>query len=91
MEKRALLAVVLSIAVFYVFSTFIMPPPPKQPVKGVQQQTTSAAAAHKDLAQSPAMPPAGIMPAPVMLPSGLPVKDIKVETDFYRATFSTRG
>ena len=51
MEKRALLAVVLSIAVFYVFSTYIMPPPPKQPATAVQQKATSSA-----LAQQSAVP-----------------------------------
>ena len=90
MEKRALLAVVLSIAVFYVFSTYIMPPPPKQPAKAVQQRSSSATS-------QAAVSPATGMALPVTTSvtaqnqSGLPVKEIRVETDLFRAVFSTKG
>ncbi len=89
MEKRALLAVVLSIAVFYVFSTYIMPPPAKPTAKGFQSLSSSTAALPQPAAATAissgsvsGVPPAGTM---------LPVKEIAVETDLYRATFSTRG
>ena len=88
MEKRALLAVVLSIAVFYVFSTYIMPPPPRSPVNGVQQRSSSALPQQANTAA-----PTPVAPLTQQLPAGynLPVKEIKVETDLYRATFSTKG
>ncbi len=89
MEKRALLAVVLSIAVFYVFSTYIMPPPTRQPVAPLQQRSSSAALLQSQ-SVGVAVPPASL---PASAPTGgtSPVKEIRVETDLYRATFSTRG
>jgi YidC/Oxa1 family membrane protein insertase len=85
MEKRAFLAVVLSIVVFYVFS-MVMGPDKKQ-VAPVSPQSTAPAAA-------PALPPAvtplttsALQPAPV---SGIQ-KDVRVETDLYTAVFSSRG
>ena len=93
MEKRALLAVVLSIAVFYVFSTYIMPPPPKQPVKAVPQQRSSSAAT----TQPPISVSTGAMASSVtssassLNQSAQSVKEIRVETDLFRAVFSTKG
>lgn len=88
MEKRALLAVVLSIAVFYVYSTYIMPPPPKRPAGTVQQRSSSAAPAGQP---APAVTAAAPLPLPAPSPATLPVKEITVETELYRAVFSTRG
>ena len=88
MEKRALLAVVLSIAVFYVFSTYIMPPPPKQPAKVVQQRSSSvlpAIAARTSGMELSVTAPAGLNQV------ALSAKEIRVETDLFRAVFSTKG
>ena len=89
METRALLAVALSVAVFYVFSTYIMPPPPP-PVKSVQQRTSSVVQRQPPPPTAPLS--SGTSPLPVMpTVTGLPVKEIRVETDLYRALFSTKG
>ena len=85
MEKRAFLAVVLSIVVFYIFS-MVMGPDKKQ-VAPVAPQTAAPAAAP---AVQPAVTPlttSALQPAPA---SGLQ-KDIRVETDLYTAVFSSRG
>jgi YidC/Oxa1 family membrane protein insertase len=85
MEKRAFLAVVLSIVVFYLFSMF-MGPDKKQgalpsPQK-VQQSPVSTA-------QTSVVPVAPSVPLnPPM--TGLQ-KDVTVETDLYTAIFSSRG
>lgn len=91
MEKRALLAVVLSIAVFYVFSTYIMPPPPKQSVSGVQAQVSSNRPFTSAPIKSATSSVVSLNQQVVTNPSGLPVKDIKVDTDYYKAIFSTKG
>ncbi len=85
MEKRALLAVVLSIAVFYVFSTYINPPAPKPSVKVVQQRSSSALSSPQQ-----AVAVSGVSSS-TPTPTTLAVKEIRVETDLYRATFSTKG
>ena len=85
MEKRAFLAVVLSIVVFYIFS-MVMGPDKKQ-VSSVTSQSVAPAAAP---AVQPAMAPlttSALQPAPS---SGLQ-KDVRVDTDLYTAVFSSRG
>jgi len=85
MEKRAFLAVVLSIVVFYIFSMVMGPD--KKPVAPVAPQSAAPAAAP---AVQPAVTPlttSALQPAPA---SGAE-KDVKVETDLYTAVFSSRG
>lgn len=80
MEKRALLAVGLSIAVFYLYS-FLVPAPQKKPV-----ELPAPLAA---VATQPQLSKAQETPAP--LPAVAAAKDIKVETDLYAAVFSSQG
>jgi YidC/Oxa1 family membrane protein insertase len=85
MEKRAFLAVVLSIVVFYIFS-MVMGPDKKQ-VAPVSPQSAAPAAA---TAVPPAVTPlttSALQPVPV---SGIQ-KDVRVETDLYTAIFASRG
>lgn len=83
MEKRAILAVVLSIAVFYLFSFFYGPdkkaPVPLQPTPSAvtQQQATPPG-------QQPSVVSAQALPAAAQ-------KEVVVETDLYHAVFSARG
>ena len=87
MEKRAFLAVVLSIVVFYVFS-MVLGPDKKQvtPVSTQNVSPVSTPAAQSTPAVSPQIP---------SLPQATPVeaqeKDVRVETDLYTAVFSSRG
>jgi YidC/Oxa1 family membrane protein insertase len=90
MEKRAFIAVGLSIAVFYLFSMLFGPD--KQKVVPAAPQ--SAASVANDPAVKSQQLPAPQTPAPVagqQIPSSAPQKDITVDTDLYTAVFSTRG
>jgi hypothetical protein len=83
MEKRVVIAIVLSIAVMYGYS-YLVPQPPQKTAQG-QAQTQTATAAPSSAA---AVPPVQAASAPV---SAVPERDVLVDTDLYRAVFSTRG
>ncbi|WP_243372817.1 membrane protein insertase YidC [Geotalea sp. SG265] len=84
MEKRVLIAVILSIAVLYAFS-YLFPPPaanrkaPAGPVAALQSQQSS-------VKPSPMAAAAAATPQ-----AGLAARDIVVDTDLYTAIISTRG
>lgn len=82
MEKRAIIAVVLSIAVFYLFS-FFFGPDKKQPVSSQSDVPAISQQQAAPVVQTPAAPS---VPDP-----GIVQKDIVVETDLYHAVFSARG
>jgi YidC/Oxa1 family membrane protein insertase len=86
MEKRAFLAVVLSIVVFYLFSMVMGPDkkqvPPEAPQNIKQEGPTSAN-------QPPVTPAAS--PAPLNTPAAGLQKDVTVDTSLYTAVFSSRG
>jgi YidC/Oxa1 family membrane protein insertase len=85
MEKRAFLAVVLSIVVFYVFS-MVMGPDKKQ-VSPVPPQ--SAALVTAPAAQPAVTPLSSSAPQPAA--TSAVQKDVRVESDLYTAVFSSRG
>ncbi|HXE95393.1 MAG TPA: membrane protein insertase YidC [Dongiaceae bacterium] len=90
MEKRAFIAVGLSIAVFYLFSMLFGPD--KQKVNPSTPQDVSSGA-NSPVAKTQQLP-VSQNPAPVSgqsLPSNAPQKDITVDTDLYTAVFSSRG
>ena len=83
MEKRVLIAVLLSIAVMYGYSFLVTPAPRSktaQTQKPVQQQLSAVQTVAVSTV-SPAQPP-------VVSPG---TKDVTVDTDFYSAVFSTNG
>ncbi len=87
MEKRVLIAVILSIAVMYGYSVlFPAPKPAVQPGKGAQQAMSSAV-------RQPSAAVGSVIPnipaAPIT--AALPEKDVTVDTDLYSAVFSSRG
>jgi len=87
MEKRAVLAVVLSIVVFYLFS-MVMGPDKKQVTPAPASQNTAAQS------QSPVAPSPAASAAPSAVPptpAAALQKDVIVETDLYTAVFSSRG
>jgi YidC/Oxa1 family membrane protein insertase len=89
MEKRALLAVVLSIAVFYLFSMVMGPDKKQAPLPSPQSQTQNAA----PVVQTPAAPAVSSIPSSAPLSpavAGLQ-KDVTVDTNLYTAVFSSRG
>jgi len=87
MEKRAFIAVGLSIAVFYLFSMFFGPekqktvPPAPQATAAV---TGSNPAQQPTVTQNPGTAVDQSTPA-------APQKDVSVDTDLYTAVFSSRG
>ena len=88
MEKRVVIAVVLSIAVMYGYSYLF--PPPKQPAvagKPVLQVASSAGRAAAPVALETARASA----APVLASASQPERDVVVDTDLYEAVFSNRG
>ncbi len=90
MEKRAFIAVGLSIAVFYLFSMFFGPD--KQKVQTPVPQSASSVVSNPAAKTEP--PQALQNPAPVTggtLPAHVDQKDVIVETDLYTAVFSSRG
>jgi len=86
MEKRAFLAVILSIAVFYLFSMFLGPEkkqvPPAAP--------TTASVATTAVGQPAAAPSTPLLPAQPV-PGATALKDVTVDTGLFTAVFSTRG
>ncbi len=90
MEKRAFIAVGLSIAVFYLFSMMFGPDKQKmQPSAPPSESTMVNNSTTKS--QQPSVPDNSASATLQPLPSSTPQKDINVETDLYTAVFSTRG
>lgn len=86
MEKRAVLAVVLSIVVFYLFS-MLMGPDKKQATAPLPQNTTTQSPVTAVLpAGSPAVSSTQLAPPAIALQ-----QDVTVETSLYTAVFSSRG
>ncbi|ACM22175.1 preprotein translocase subunit YidC [Geotalea daltonii FRC-32] len=85
MEKRVVIAVILSIVVLYAFSYMFPPPVANQkekagPVAAVQSQPSSAKLSAIDSVPAAATPQAG-----------LAARNIVVDTDLFIAVFSTKG
>ena len=90
MEKRAFIAVGLSIAVFYLFSMMFGPDK-----KNVEPASTQSASLVSNSSVATSQQSSALQaPAPAVeksLPTNVPQKDINVETDLYTAVFSSRG
>ncbi|MRR57330.1 MAG: membrane protein insertase YidC [Deltaproteobacteria bacterium] len=84
MEKRALIAVVLSLGFFYLYS-MLFPAPEKKDVPRPAQQTVSTAQNVQSTQPAPLQPT-----QPVSQIAGQ-AKDITVETDLFTAVFSNQG
>jgi YidC/Oxa1 family membrane protein insertase len=88
MEKRAFLAIALSLLVLVLYQEWISrqyPTPPPQPP--AEQKTEAAKAPTADSVAPSA--PTEIKPAPT--PAGKQIQDIRVETDNYVALFTNQG
>ena len=95
MEKRVLLAVVLSFLVLYGFQAMF--PPPEPPKPGTSPAPAAAppqsGRAGEPAAQAPAAAPAATaaQPAATPLEADEAERDIVVESEWVKATFTTRG
>ncbi len=85
MERRVLLAVILSFLVLFGYQAYFVKPTPKPPLPTA---TTPAATAPVEAA-APPVTPAG--PAPVVLAGETAERRIVLETSRVKATFSNRG
>jgi YidC/Oxa1 family membrane protein insertase len=87
MDKKTILAVVLSLGVFLAYQMFFAPtPPPKQAAPAQESKQVSKDTA----AKPPATQATAAAPKSAAEKEAAP-KDIKVETENYTAIFSTRG
>ncbi len=86
MEKRAIIAVVLSIAFFYGYYLLFPPPQKEIPKQAVKQAIMSSPA------PAPSKKEAGTPPVqPLPVTKAEMAKDVVVDTDLYTAVFSTQG
>src|SRR5712692_3995241 len=90
MEKRAFIAVVLSLLVLLGYQEWISryygaPVPPPSPAKEVKGEPEKIAAS------APALSPELASSAPVKVPASQAAKEIQVETDNYVAVFTSQG
>ncbi|OGP90187.1 MAG: hypothetical protein A2031_08430 [Deltaproteobacteria bacterium RBG_19FT_COMBO_43_11] len=88
MDKRTLLAIVLSLAVLLIYQMFFAKPsaPPQVPTEAGEAQQVQ-----KDVAIKPVTPAVIAIPKKTTVKREIAPKDIKVETSLYTAIFSTRG
>jgi YidC/Oxa1 family membrane protein insertase len=101
MDKRTLLAVVLSIIVLLVYQNFFAKPPEKNLPVPAQQKEASVASQTTAQQAPPAAPEKASAPAAIQtattgrIAAALAVtgaeRDVVVETPLYRAVFTTRG
>lgn len=96
MEKRTIIAIVLSIGVLYAYS-YLFPPAKPAVAPGTsakQAQLSSGKTATPVLSASAAAAPTVVPVAPVAAVAGQPAaapRDVTVDTDLYTAVFSTQG
>jgi YidC/Oxa1 family membrane protein insertase len=94
-EKRVIIAFALSFVLLLIWRVMFVttPPPPKKASPGAPQANTQQAAGENGLEQSAAKPEAPKVPPPPQIPvvEGQQARDIVVENDLYRITFSSQG
>ena len=92
MEKRVLLAVVLSFGVLYAFQAmFPQPEPPKPGAAAPSAVSAPQSPAAEANPQTPASAPAQLEPAAAPLVADASERDIVVESEAVHATFTTRA
>ncbi|MGH9400913.1 MAG: membrane protein insertase YidC [Terriglobia bacterium] len=90
MEKRMLIAIVLTLGLLMVWRAFFTPPPPPP----TPASKTSSSLASKNAAPSRSASTAAAAPKPrvsLAVEQGTQAQDIVVESNFYRVTLSTQG
>src|SRR5687768_17543984 len=89
MERRVLIAVLLSFLVLYGYQAMFPPPPEPTPA----QTTSKAATAPKAAAPAPANPTPSVQGAPVAEAEtpAVPAQEIEVDNADVHAVFTTRG
>jgi YidC/Oxa1 family membrane protein insertase len=94
-EKRVIIAFALSFVLLLIWRVMFVttPPPPKKSLSGAPQATDQKVAGEQGAEQAAAKPEAPKVPPPPQIPvvEGQQARDIVVENDVYRITFSTQG
>ncbi len=88
MDKKTLLAIVLSLAVLLVYQMFFTKPPVPQKVPAGAREAQQV---QKDAAIKPIAPAVITTAKKTTVKRNIAPKDIKVETSLYTAIFSTKG
>lgn len=88
MEKKALLAIFLSLAVWLAWSYFFMKPVPQQPVQDVKK---GEAAAEKKEEKGVPNKPARVSQIKVLPAVGRAEQTVEIATDRYHVRFSSKG
>ncbi|HOI73092.1 MAG TPA: membrane protein insertase YidC [Syntrophales bacterium] len=95
MDKKTILAIVLSVLVVLIYQIFFMKPPAKTTgAPAATKQETPTAGKTTGTAPSAAVSASAAPAAPAMAsppPAAVPEKDVRIETLLYTAVFSTRG
>lgn len=99
MEKRALIAIVLSILIIIVYNEWLKrtygpaPSAPEQQKGRTTEERQAATGPATDTAPASMPPPRESLslPQPTAPAEAVPVRDVKVETDYYIAIFTTQG
>jgi YidC/Oxa1 family membrane protein insertase len=91
MERRALLAIVISLVILVFYQQYFAPSPP-EPAKEKPAETVQPAAPAKEGVQKGESIPSS-SPSPAAAPAlkAQPGKDVTVDTPLYTAVFDTRG
>jgi len=89
MERRVLLAVVLSFVVLFAYQALVVKPNSKPAVPTASATTPAAATATP--VEAPAAPPVPTGPLPAVLTGETAEREIVLETSRVKATFSNRG
>jgi YidC/Oxa1 family membrane protein insertase len=95
MEKRVLIAVLLSFLVLYLYQVLVPQPPEQKPAQASKTATAPNASAPAASNPAPSVQGAAAAPAaPANIPApvnGAPARDIVVDNAAVRAVFTTRG
>lgn len=93
MEKRALLAVVISLAILIVWQMVFLKKgaPPPQKTEAASQPETSASSHSSQAPQSEAKKPSLLPSIQTETKTKVDEEEVVIETDLYRAIFSTHG
>jgi YidC/Oxa1 family membrane protein insertase len=91
MDKRTILAIVLSLAVLVIFQIFFIKPPAPQKAAAPQPSTEQIKKEQAPATAAAGLGPIQSAPKAAAAKPEAPPRDITVETSHYTAIFSTRG
>ncbi|PKN60838.1 MAG: membrane protein insertase YidC [Deltaproteobacteria bacterium HGW-Deltaproteobacteria-11] len=92
MDKKALIAIVLSVLVVFIYQTYFAPPPPPKKPDTTIKETPAAPAAKQAMAPAPERKaPVPAKAKPASAPALIQEKEIAVDTKLYKAVFTTKG